>query len=68
MHRRKILLVQTLRHISISFISGGEQMRWHFIATFSDEHFHHGFGVDRQPFVWIDDDTEQARIGLKIHK
>ena len=39
-------------------------MRWAFISSLVHVHLHSTVGIDREPFVWIDGNTKEARIGV----
>jgi hypothetical protein len=54
----------TFHHVSVRLVTGGEQMWRHFVAAFAHEHCRHRVRVDGQTFVRVDDDYEQARVGL----
>lgn len=55
----------TVHHVPVRFVGDGEEMRWHLITPAADVHLTHGLRVDRKTFVRVDDDAEQARVGLQ---
>lgn len=58
------LILVILKHVAVGLVGDRKEMGWHFRATLAHEHARHRVGVDRQPLIRIDDDAEQARVGL----
>jgi len=59
------VILLTLQHVAVGIVSDGEQMRRHFGSPLAAVLVHNVLPVDRQAFVRIDGDAEQARIGLQ---
>jgi hypothetical protein len=59
------LILVILEHVTVSLVRHGEQVGWHFRSALAHEHAGHRISVDWQTLVGVDDDAEQARIGLK---
>ena len=47
-------------------VRNSEKMRWDFIPPLTDIDVNHTVGVDGVALVRVDDNTEQARIGLGV--
>lgn len=56
---------RTLKHISISIIRNGEDMRRNFMTFLALERFDNFLSIDRQLLVWVDNDAEKPRVSLK---
>ena len=39
-------------------------MRWNLIPSLSKIHLDNSWSVDGEPFIWVDHNTEQARVGV----
>lgn len=55
----------TCHHVLISTLRNGENVWGNFIPSLIVVDFHGSDRVDWVPFVGVDGDTEQARVGLK---
>jgi hypothetical protein len=59
------LVLAILDHVAVGLISHGEKMGWHFITTLADVRLDDTLGVDGKTLVGVDDNAEEARVGLK---
>lgn len=55
----------TLQHVLVSIVRNGEQMRGHLVSSFAAVFFHNAFGVNWQPSVGVDSNTEKTRVCLE---
>lgn len=58
-------VVLTAEHVVVGIICHCIYMRWGLGATLALVGSHHSSCVDREPFVWVNGDTEEARVCLK---
>lgn len=61
-------LAFTLKHTTIRVVSDGEDMRRHLMSFAALVELDDLFRIDGQPFVRVDDDAKQARVGLEKSK
>lgn len=55
----------TLHHASVSRVSDGVDVGWHFMPLFALVHVNDLLRVDGQVLVGVYDDTEEARVCLQ---
>lgn len=58
----------TGKHIDVSSVGNGENVRWHLVTPFASIKFCASLGVYGESFVGVNSYTEEARVGLKIHE
>lgn len=59
----------TLKHGAVRILGNGEHVGRHVFAFLSFVHLHNIFAVDGEVLVWIDNNTEEARVCLQTcHK
>jgi hypothetical protein len=61
-HRLVLVISQ---HVDVGTIRDGEKMGWNLSATLATIHFGDAVGIQRPTLVGIDDNTEEARVGLE---
>lgn len=54
----------TKEHVPVGLVSNGVHVRRHFVTLLPLVHLNDLLCVDGQPFVRVDNHTEQARVGL----
>ena len=54
----------THQHVAVSSVGDGENVGWNFVSSSTFEDGDGLLVVDGHPFVRIDGDAEQARVGL----
>ena len=59
---RLVLVVR--QHVDVGTVRDGEQMRRHFITALATVHLGATVGIQRVTLVRVDDNAEQARVGL----
>lgn len=58
-------VVLTAEHVVVGIICHCIYMRWGLGAALALVGSHHNSCVDREPFVWVNGDTEEARVCLR---
>jgi hypothetical protein len=56
------------QHVDVGTIRNGEKMGWDFSATLATVHFGDAVGIQWPTLVRVDDNTEEARVGLEGEK
>ena len=59
-----MLIFAVVHHLLVSTIRNSKEMRRHLIPPFTNVDVNNSVGVDRIALVWIDNNTEQPRVGL----
>ena len=52
------------QHVTVGSLRDGPQMRWDFIPPLAQVQLDHSWGVDGEPLVRVDDNAEEARVGV----
>lgn len=65
MFKMKMRLL-TRKHVDVSTVRNGENMRWYFIPPLASVQFSATVCVHGEPFVRINSDTEQTGVSLNI--
>jgi len=60
-----VVAIRTDKHVAVSVVSDGEQMRGHLSSSFALISVDDVWCVDRQTTVRVDDHTEQSRVCLQ---
>ena len=60
-----MVAIRTDKHVAVSVVSDGEQMRGHLSSSFALISVDDVWCVDRQTTVRVDDHTEQSRVCLQ---
>lgn len=58
------LVLAILQHVMIGIVTNGEDMGWHLRSAFTSVCKDNLLCVDRKSSVWIDGNTEKARVCL----
>ena len=58
------MVLTHIHHTLVRTLGYSENMGWALIPTLSHINFHSPIGVDRESYVGIDGNAEQARIGI----
>merc|ERR1712018_758455 len=58
------LILAVSQHVTVSSLGDSPQVWWNFISSLTKIHFYTGGGVNWVSFVWVDDNTEETRVGI----
>ena len=58
------LILSVEQHVTVGSLRDGPQMRWDFIPPLAQVQLDHSWGVDGEPLVRVDDNAEEARVGV----